>query len=97
MEPHLGTHGHPCRITVRNLFAGLQNAFKLAACSSRFTRGRAEVSIDRGLWGAARSHLSWFKNVFPFVCSKTHYPTPHAQRRRILPRPAVLFSLELVL
>ncbi|GBP59028.1 hypothetical protein EVAR_15031_1 [Eumeta japonica] len=59
----------------------------LAARSSRFTRGRAEVSVDRGLWGAARPRLSRFKTDSPFPCPKTDCPYPRARRPRIITSP----------
>ncbi|GBP43764.1 hypothetical protein EVAR_28939_1 [Eumeta japonica] len=42
----------------------------LAAHSSRVTCGRAEVSVDRGFWGAARSRLSEFTNRLAFPVSQ---------------------------
>ncbi|GBP64229.1 hypothetical protein EVAR_38716_1 [Eumeta japonica] len=57
---------------------GCRMVLNLAARSSRFTRGRAEVSVDRGFRGAARPHSSRFnKNRLPFACSKNDSASAH--------------------
>ncbi|GBP77624.1 hypothetical protein EVAR_45749_1 [Eumeta japonica] len=53
--------------------------FDLAACLSRFTRGRAEVSVVRGLRGAARPRRLWFINRLAIRMFQNQLPSPHAR------------------
>ncbi|GBP88337.1 hypothetical protein EVAR_99774_1 [Eumeta japonica] len=64
----------------------------LADRSSRLSRGRAEVSVDRGLRGPPVLVSRGLKNDSLFTCSKTDCrPAPPAQRRRILSPGSIIF------
>ncbi|GBP71954.1 hypothetical protein EVAR_47900_1 [Eumeta japonica] len=73
---------------------GCRMLLNLAARSSRFACVRAEVSVDRGLWGVARRHLSGSKNRLPFPCPKIDCPYPArpapAHHNIARPRPGLL-------